>query len=100
VCICNDHPSLELFCGHYKGNAEYFRCMTGNTAEAWSHCSSRSDGDMLRVWFSYSLSVPSEHGIHGIKMTVPPEVCTKDNQHAIVRFMLSEGMKGQRSIDN
>jgi hypothetical protein len=45
---------------------------------------------MLLVWFSYSLFVPREHGI---KMTASLEVCTKDKQHAIVCFLVSEGMK-------
>jgi hypothetical protein len=42
--------------------------MIGNTAEARLCCSSRSDGGMLRVWFSYSPFVPSEHGV---KMAAP-----------------------------
>jgi hypothetical protein len=42
---------------------EYFCCMIGNTAEAWSYCSSRSDNDMLQVWFSCSPFVPSNCGI-------------------------------------
>jgi hypothetical protein len=29
---------------------EYFRCMIGNIAEAWSYCSSRSDSDMLQCY--------------------------------------------------
>jgi hypothetical protein len=37
--------------------------MTGNTADAWSYCSSRSDSDMLRVWFSRSPFVPSDCGV-------------------------------------
>jgi hypothetical protein len=45
---------------------------------------------MLRVWFSCSPFMPSEHGV---KMTAPPEVCTKD-KHAIVHFLVSEGMEG------
>jgi hypothetical protein len=57
---------------------EYFRRMIGNTAEAWSCCSLRSDGDMLRVWFSCSSYVPCEHGV---KMAAPIEFCTKDKQH-------------------
>jgi hypothetical protein len=44
--------------------------MIGNTAEDWSYCSSRSDSDMLRVWFSCSPLVPSECGV---KMVVYPE---------------------------
>jgi hypothetical protein len=39
--------------------SEYFHCVTGNTAEAWLCCSSRSDSDMLWVWFSCPF-VPSE----------------------------------------
>jgi hypothetical protein len=65
--------------------------MIGNTAEAWSCCSSRSDGEMLRVWFSSSLLVSSEHGV---KMTAALEVCTKDKQHPTVRLLASEGTKG------
>jgi hypothetical protein len=70
---------------------EYFRFVIGNTAEACSWCSSRSNGDILRVWFNFSPFVRSEHGV---KMTAPLEVCTKDKQHAIVRLLDSEGMKG------
>jgi hypothetical protein len=55
---------------------ECSRCVIGNTTEAWSYCRSRSDGDMLRVWFNCSQFVPREHGV---KMTDPLEVCTKDN---------------------
>jgi hypothetical protein len=65
--------------------------MTGNNAEAWSYCSSRSDSDMLLVWFSCFPFVPSKHGIN---MTVPLEVCTKNKQHAMVYSLVSEGMKG------
>jgi hypothetical protein len=43
---------------------ECFRCIIGNTAEAGSCCSSRSDGDMLRVWFSRRPFVQSEHGVN------------------------------------
>jgi hypothetical protein len=35
--------------------------------------------------------MPSEHDV---KITAPPEVCTKDKQHAIVHFFMSEGMEG------
>jgi hypothetical protein len=41
------------------------------------------DGDVLRVWFSYSPFVPSEHGI---KMTTPLEVCIEDKKRATLRF--------------
>jgi hypothetical protein len=69
---------------------EYFRCMIGDTAEAWSCCSSKSDGYMLWVWFSCPF-VPSKHVV---KMTAPLEVCTEDKQHAIMRFFLvSEEIK-------
>lgn len=44
--------------------------MTGNTADVWPCYSSRSDGDILRVWFSSCRSVPSEHSA---KMTAPLE---------------------------
>jgi hypothetical protein len=70
---------------------EYFCCVIGNTAEAWSCCSSRSDRDMLRVWFSCTLFVPIEHGV---KVTAPTDVCTKDMQHVTARFLVSEGIKG------
>jgi hypothetical protein len=70
---------------------KYFCYVIGNTAEALSCCNSRSDGNMLRVWFSCSSFVPNEHGV---KMTAPLEVCTKDEQRAIVRFLVSRGMKG------
>jgi hypothetical protein len=69
----------------------YFSCAIGNIAETRSSCSSRSDGNTLRVWFSCSPFVPSEHGV---KMTAPQEVYTKDTQHAIVRFLVPKGMKG------
>jgi hypothetical protein len=52
---------------------------------------------MLQVWFSYSPFVQSEHGI---KMTAPLQVCTKDEQHAIVHFLCLKELKGQRSIGN
>jgi hypothetical protein len=48
--------------------------MVGNTAEAWSYCRSRSDSDMLLVWFSYSPFVPSERGA---KMAASIEVGNK-----------------------
>lgn len=70
--------------------------MMGNTAEAWSYCTSRSDSDMLQVRFSCPF-VTSEYSV---KMAATIEVCTKDRQHSIVRFLLSQRMKGQRSIDN
>jgi hypothetical protein len=44
---------------------------------------------MLRVWFSSF--VPSEHGV---EMTAPLQVCTKDRQQTIVRLLGSERMKG------
>jgi hypothetical protein len=46
---------------------------------------------MLRVWFSCTPFVPSEHGV---KMVATVEVCTKDKQYAKVRFFVSEGRKG------
>jgi hypothetical protein len=46
---------------------------------------------LLRAWFSCSPFVPSEHGV---KMIAPLEVCTKDKQHAVAHFLVSEGMKG------
>jgi hypothetical protein len=56
---------------------EYFHCMIDNTAEAWSYCSTGSDGDMLQAWFSCPF-VPSEHGV---KMVATLDVCTKEKQH-------------------
>jgi hypothetical protein len=50
---------------HYLG---YFRCVIGNTAEAWSFCGSRSDCDMLRARFSCNLPVQSARCA---KMTAP-----------------------------
>jgi hypothetical protein len=38
---------------------------------------------MLRVWFSSSPFVPSEHGV---KMTAPLEVCTKDKHQCSSAF--------------
>jgi hypothetical protein len=69
---------------------EYFRCMIGNTAEAWPCCSSRSDGDMLRVWFSCSPFVPSEHGVN--------DDCSTRGLHqgqanAVLRILMYEGIK-------
>jgi hypothetical protein len=51
--------------------------MIGNTAEAWSYRSSRSESDMLRVWFSCSPFVLSECGV---KMVAMLEDCTKGEQ--------------------
>jgi hypothetical protein len=62
---------------------EYFRCMIGNTAEAWSYCSSRSDCDMLRVWFTYSPFVQSEHGVN---VTAPLKVPRISNMQQCVGF--------------
>jgi hypothetical protein len=66
-----------------KAILEYVRCIIGNTAEAWSYCSSRSDGKMLRVWFNCSPFMPSECGV---KMTALLQVCTNDKQRATVLF--------------
>jgi hypothetical protein len=101
--LTNEHshevPIMHLRCVHKinyyrdsnsKGKLEYFRFMIGNTAEALSCCSSRSDGDTLRVWFICIPFVPSEHGV---KMTAPLEVCTKDMHRAVVRCLASEAMK-------
>jgi hypothetical protein len=55
--------------------SEYFRSVNGSIADAWPCRSSRSDGDMLRVWFSCGRFVPSEHDV---KATGPTELCTKD----------------------
>jgi hypothetical protein len=67
-----------------------FFCMTGNSAETSSYSSPRSDGDMLRVWFSCSPFVPSKRDV---KMAAPLEVCNKDEQRAVVRILSSEGVK-------
>jgi hypothetical protein len=72
---------------------KYFHCMIGNTADAWSHCSSRSDSGMLQVWFSCRLFVQSEHGI---KIADPLEDCSKDKQCAVVRLLCSGGVKGAK----
>jgi hypothetical protein len=56
---------------------EYFLRMNDNTAEAWTYCSSRSDSDILRVWFSCPF-VPSECGV---KLVATLEVYTKEEQH-------------------
>jgi hypothetical protein len=77
---------------------EYFLCMIGSTAEAWSYCSSVSDRDLLRVWFSCSPSVLSEHGV---KMSAALEVCARDKKHAAVCILVSEGTRGvKRSTHN
>jgi hypothetical protein len=55
----------------------------GNTAETWSCCTSSSDGDMLRVWFSCSPFLSSQHGV---KTSAGLEVCTKDKQLEMSRF--------------
>jgi hypothetical protein len=72
-----------------KGNIGIFSFF--DWQHCWSRCSSRFDGNMLRVRFSCSPFVPSEHGV---KMTAPIEDCIKDKQHAIIRFLVSKGMKG------
>jgi hypothetical protein len=64
--------------------------MVGNNTEAWSCFRSRSDGDLLRVWFSYSPFVPSGYGV---KVTAPLEVFNMEKQHAVVLFLVSEGME-------
>jgi hypothetical protein len=46
---------------------------------------------MLRVWFSCGQVVSSERDV---KITALLEFCTKDKQRAIVRILVSEGMKG------
>jgi hypothetical protein len=55
---------------------EYFLCMIGNTAEAWSCCSSRSDSDMLRVWFSCTFFM----GECGVKMAATLEICISNKK--------------------
>jgi hypothetical protein len=42
------------------------------------------------MWFSFGPFVPNEHGV---MMIASLEVCTKYKQHAIVHFLVSEGMK-------
>jgi hypothetical protein len=65
--------------------------MISNTAEARSYCSSRSDSDMLRVWFSCPC-VPIECGV---KMTALLEVCTKEKQHNCVFFCVWRNERGR-----
>jgi hypothetical protein len=60
------------------------------------HTVAQGQTDMLRVWFSCPF-VPSEHVMN---MTVPREVCTKDKQHARVRFWCLKEWEGQTSVDN
>jgi hypothetical protein len=83
-------PDINKIPSSKRYSSAVIWCVIGNTAETWSCCSSRSDCDMMRVWFSCSPFVPSEQGV---KVTVPPEVCTKDKQHALARFLVCEGMK-------
>jgi hypothetical protein len=59
--------------------------MIGNTAEAWPYCRSRSDIDMLRVWFTCSPFMPSERGVNTV---ATPEVCTKDVVDTLQNFLL------------
>lgn len=68
---------------------ECFNCMIGTTAGAWSYCISRSDGDMLLVWFRY----PFMHSEHDIKIIAVLGISTKDKQHAILCFLVSQVMK-------
>lgn len=42
------------------------------------------------MWFNYSQFEPSEHGI---KVTAPVVVFTKDKQHAISTVLISDEMK-------
>jgi hypothetical protein len=56
---------------------KYFCYVIGSTAEAWSHCNSRSYSDMLRVWFSCSPSASSECRV---QMVLQLKVYTKDEQ--------------------
>jgi hypothetical protein len=70
---------------------ECFLCMLDNIAKDWSCCSLRLDRDMLRVWFSCSSFVPSEHGA---KLTASPGLCTKDKQDDGKYFFVTGGLKG------
>lgn len=64
-----------------KFSFKYFRYITVTSAEAWSYCSSMSDGGMLRAWFSCSPFI----GELGVKMAAPLQVCTKDEEGSVVR---------------
>lgn len=59
------------------GNTEIFSCTVGNTAEAWSHCSSKSNSDKLRVWFSCTPSVL----IKCVRDVAKLDVCTENEQN-------------------
>jgi hypothetical protein len=65
--------------------------MIGNTAESSLWCSSRSESDMLQKWISCEPFMLSRHGVN---LTAPLKVCTKDKEHALVCFLVSERMKG------
>jgi hypothetical protein len=82
-----------------KGNIGTFSLKIGNTAEAWPCCSTRSDGDMLRAWFSCHPFVPREHGVN---MTAALEICIKEQATCNSGFFFfgQKEWKGQRSIDN
>jgi hypothetical protein len=49
---------------------------------------------MLRVWFSFTPLVPSEHGA---KVSAALKVHTKDEQHAVVKFLKER--KGRSFVD-
>jgi hypothetical protein len=57
---------------------EYFLFVISNTAEAWIYCCSRSDSNMLWVWFICSLYVSSERGV---KLVAKQEICTKNKKY-------------------
>lgn len=65
--------------------SEYFHCMVGNATETWSFCNSRSGCDVLWVWFICPF-VLSEHGVN---ITTPLGVCTKDKNLSLLLWGLS-----------
>jgi hypothetical protein len=48
--------------------------MVGYTAEAWPLCSSRSDSEMLRVWFSCIPFAPTERSVDTTASLLQPTV--------------------------
>lgn len=87
---CNSELSIYCAWGTFKKSAilKYFHCVTGNTTEAWSFCTSRSD---MWAWFRCSPFVPSERGV---KMVAPLRVCTKDKQLATLHFGVWRNERG------
>jgi hypothetical protein len=66
---------------------EHFRCMIGNTTEARSHSSSRSDSWKLRALLRTGPYVWRECGV---KKVLTLRICTKDKQrscHVLQQFL-------------